>query len=312
MENMVESLNNKILAGNYKFIITGASGWLGRFLLETLYFCFGQDLAENVLAISSSERLITLSNGNQIPTYDYSYKHFDKRHKYLLCHFAFLTKEKTLTISESEYTKQNRIIRNNVAKIIDYANPISMLYSSSGAVYNKNCLYGKLKLEDEFYFKELSSKIGYSLIIPRIFNLAGPYINKCNLYAISDFILQLIKNNQIIINANFPVIRSYIHILDLFKICLSFMLDEQKNQTRLTFDTGNKKEIELSELAATIINLSNPNATIIRPNYDKNLPANRYVGNIHIQQELCKEYGIITVDYQSMILDTFHYLKNLR
>jgi nucleoside-diphosphate-sugar epimerase len=313
MENMVEhmmlpkELNNKILAGDYKFIITGASGWLGRFLLEILYSCFGQKLADNVFAISNSTSKITLNSGDQIPAYQYDHKFFDK-HKYILCHFAFLTRDKILTMSDGEYIRQNQAIRDNVAKIINYTNPVSMLYSSSGALYNKDDLYGRLKLEDEIYFKELSAQMGYKIIIPRIFNLAGPYINKHNLYAISDFIIQLVKNNQISINANFPVIRSYIHILDLFKICLNFILDEHKNC--LTFDTSNQKEIELSELATTIINLINPGGAIIRPSYNIDLPANRYAGNIQIQQELCQKYGIILSDYQSMILDTFHYLKN--
>ena len=304
-----KQINDKILANDYKFIITGANGWLGRFLLEALHFCFGPELAKNVFVISNSKSRITLDSGNQISAYCYDHK-FPDQQKYILCHFAFLTRDKILKISNDEYIRQNQAIRDNITKIINRTNPISMLYSSSGALYNKDDLYGKLKLEDEIYFKELSAKMGYSIIIPRIFNLAGPYINKHNLYAISDFIIQLVKNNQILINANFPVIRSYIHILDLFKICLSFILDEHKNQSCLTFDTGSQKEIELFELANIIINLINSNAAIIRPHYNPDLPANRYVGNIQLQQKLCKKYGIILSDYQLMILDTFHYLKN--
>ncbi len=304
-----KQLNDKILASDYKFIITGASGWLGRFLLETLHSCFGQKLAENVIVISNFVPRITLNSGDQISTYRYDHE-FLNTHRYILCHFAFLTKDKTLKMPEDEYIRQNQIIRDNVTKIINCSNSAAMLYSSSGAVYNEDDLYGRLKLEDETHFKELSNQIGYKIIIPRIFNLAGPYINKHHLYALSNFIIQLIKNNQIAINANFPIIRSYIHILDLLKICLSFIFDEDKNQNCLTFDTGNQKEIELSELATTIINLINPGAVITRPTYNRDLAANRYVGDIQMQQELCKKYGIILSDYQSMILDTVYYLKN--
>ena len=97
----------------------------------------------------------------------------------------------------------------------------SILYSSSGAIYNDHDLYGILKKEDELYFQDLATRIGAQIIIPRIFNLAGPYINKCHSYALSNLIMQFIDHKKAIIQANRPVYRSYIHILDLFKICFS-------------------------------------------------------------------------------------------
>ncbi len=307
-----QNLGAKILARDPKFIITGVSGWLGRALLEILYSCFGEKLSQNVIAISSSEPIITLYNGYQITTQSYDYD-FEKDafggREYILCHFAFLTKDKIAMMSGDEYKKQNRIIRDNVTKIIHQTKPTSILYSSSGAVYGQGDLYGVLKLEDEIYFKKLAGEIDAQIIIPRIFNIAGPYINKYNLYALSDFIVQLVNNKEILINANFPVIRSYIHILDIFKICFYWLFDDEKKEKFIIFDTGNKIKVELFDLAKMIIALIDREGEVVRENYNKDLPANDYVGNIEIEEMLCRKYNITLAGYDEIILDTYQYLK---
>jgi nucleoside-diphosphate-sugar epimerase len=302
-----QDLETKITVCNPKFIITGVSGWLGRALLEILHSCFREKLSENVIAISVSEPLITLRNGYQIKTQNYNIN-FEKDRQYILCHFAFLTKDKIALMSGSEYAKQNEIIRDNVAKIIRQAKPISILYSSSGAIYSQSDLYGVLKLEDEVYFHKLASEVNAQIIIPRIFNIAGPYINKYNIYALSDFIIQLVQNREIIINSSCDVVRSYIHISDLFKICFSWLFDDQKKEKTLIFDTGNYKEIELFDLAKMIIELIDPQGKVARENHDKNLSANYYVGNITTQEILCKKYNINLAGYEKIILDTYQYL----
>ncbi len=305
----LESFSGQISSGKYRFIITGSSGWLGKALLEMLHSCFQEKLSQNVIAISNSQPVITLRNGYKISTQSYDCD-FDKDCEYILCHFAFLTKDKTVMMNDDEYKKQNQIIRDNVTKIIHRFKPTSILYSSSGAVYGQSDLYGILKLEDEAYFQELAKKIDAQIIIPRIFNIAGPYINKYNLYALSDFIGQLMNNGKIVINANFPVVRSYIHVLDLFKICFYWLFDDEKKEKFIMFDTGNDKEIELFDLAKMIIELIDPQGEIIRKEY-QDLPANYYVGNIEIEKNLCRKYGLTLTGYKNIILDTHDYLKQI-
>jgi nucleoside-diphosphate-sugar epimerase len=308
-----QNLGAKILARSPKFIITGVSGWLGRALLEILYSCFQEKLSQNVIAISNSQPIITLRNGYQITTQSYDYD-FEKDslggQEYFLCHFAFLTKDKIAMMSGDEYKKQNHVIRDNVTKIIHKAKPTSILYSSSGAIYGQGDLYGVLKLEDEIYFQKLAEEVGAQIIIPRIFNIAGPYINKYNLYALSNFIGQLVNDKKIIINANFPVVRSYVHILDLFKMCFYWLFDDQKKEKLIIFDTGNSQEIELFDLAKMIIELIDTQGEVIKKEY-KDLPANYYVGNIEIEEILCKKYDVSLADYKKIILDTYQYLRDI-
>lgn len=303
-----EKLNHQILTQEKKFIITGASGWLGMALLEVLYACFKENLSQRVIALSHSQPMITLRDGYQVKTQSYHVDIADDS-EYILCHFAFLTKDKTDMMSHEEYRNKNAVIRNHVVQIIQKTKPTSILYSSSGAVYHQDDLYGILKQEDEVYFRKLAKDINARIIIPRIFNLAGPYINKCNSYALSSFILQLINHKRVVIHAKNPVIRSYIHILDLFQICFCWLFDLNETEKSMTFDTGYHPEIELYDLSKMIIDLIDPQGDIVK-NRDETSSAHRYVGNIQSQLTLCEKYDISLIGYKKMILDTADFLMN--
>lgn len=303
-----EKLNHQILAQEKKFIITGASGWLGMALLEVLYACFKENLSQRVIALSHSQPMIRLRDGYQIKTQGYHVNIADDS-EYILCHFAFLIKDKTDMMSSEEYRNKNAVIRNYVVNIIQKAKPNVILYSSSGAVYHQDDLYGLLKQEDEVYFSKLAKDINARIIIPRIFNLAGPYINKCHSYALSSFILQLVNHKKVVLHAKNPVIRSYIHILDLFQICFCWIFDHNQTEKSITFDTGSYPEIELYDLSKMIIDLIEPQSEILI-NRDQTSSAQRYVGNIQSQLALCDKYDISLIGYKKMILDTADFLIN--
>ncbi|MFT7098321.1 MAG: nucleoside-diphosphate-sugar epimerase [Rickettsiales bacterium] len=304
-------LQSKVINKDCKFIITGANGWLGKAWLEILYNFLGEKkTSQNVFPISSSTSQIQLRNGYKIDAYGYDHK-FAAGFEYAIVHLAFLTKDKVSLVSDDDYIKANRIIRDNVTKIITHTNPTGIIYASSGAIYKQDNLYSSLKLEDEKYFSNLADKIGASIVIPRIFNIAGPYINKHNLYALSNFIVQLTNNKEIIINANHPVIRSYIHTADLFKICFGWIFDMSRQEKSIVFDTGNQQEIELGELAKMIISLIDPKGEIIRKDFDDKLQQSYYVGNIDSQNSLCKTYNVSLTGYEEIILDTYKYLSEI-
>ena len=292
---------------NYKFIITGVNGWIGRALIHKLYEHFGSNLQSKVIAFSTSSSSVVLENGFELKTYQYQ-DNIKYSGSYILCHFAFLTMDKVKLMSDEDYIARNSTIRDNVKNIILQSKPKSIFLSSSGAVYKKNNLYGKLKLEDEEFFSNLAKKIDANIIIPRIFNIGGSFINKHNLYAISDFIVQLLNTKKIVIKANHPVIRSYIHVEDIFKICFSWLLDKKNSSKKIIFDTKNQRDLNLLELSKMIMKIVNIKGSVISNINNNN--ADNYLGNSEVQNQICKKYNISISSYEKIILDTFNYLKN--
>jgi len=305
-----DNITNQIKSSNYRFIITGSSGWLGRSLLQVLKEILQDEFTSRVFAISTSSSEITIPKIGKIKTYDYNHN-FEKFDNIILFHLAFLTKEKTETLTDNDYISKNLKIRKSVINIINTLQPKALFYSSSGAIYNNNNLYSDLKIKDEIFFKQIAADNNMDLIIPRIFNIGGPNINKYNLYAISDMIIQAKNNGFININANFPVIRSYIHVMDLIKISFSWILDSNKKEKNITFDTANTRSLEIEDLAILIFKTLNLPQNIKRKKIDDKLPENRYIGDPTIQNKILKNYNINLQDNNKIIEDTYIYLDKL-
>jgi nucleoside-diphosphate-sugar epimerase len=77
-----------------------------------------------------------------------------------------------------------------------------------------------LKLRDEAHFARLAAEKGIPLALIRVFNLAGPYINKVNTYALSSIILDVLRGGPVTLRASHPVIRSYVSIFDVIDLAL--------------------------------------------------------------------------------------------
>jgi len=292
----------------FNLIITGASGWLGRATLEYFYSIFQNDIEKFVFPISTSQKNIKLSNNFSIKTYDYSHN-FDKNKTYIILHYSYATKDKLAIISDDEFNKNCQKINDSLGKIIKNYRIKSLIFPSSGAIYNQNNLYAQNKINDELYFLELSKKYNFNIMIPRIFNLGGPFINKPESYALNNFILQAKANKKIIINANNDVIRSYIHVNNLIDLFFKWLIDKDK-ETPLIFDVSHPNKIEIKDLAQKIIEVLKIDCEVISPNYNSQNPSDDYVGDSRKISSLCKRYQIDLENLEQIILDTNLFLNN--
>jgi nucleoside-diphosphate-sugar epimerase len=289
-------------------IITGASGWIGKATLEFFYKIFQDKIGELVFPISASLKEITLSNNFSIKTYDYSHN-FDKNKTYIILHYNYATKDKLAILSDDEFNKNCQKINDSLGKIIKNYRIKSLIFPSSGAIYNQNNLYAQNKINDELYFLELSKKYNFNLMIPRIFNLGGPFINKPENYALNNFILQAKANKKIIINANNDVLRSYIHVNNLIDLFFKWIIDKDK-ETPLIFDVSHPNKIEIKDLAKKIIEVLKIDCEVISTNYNSQNPSDDYVGDSRKISSLCKRYQIDLENLEQIILDTNLFLNN--
>jgi nucleoside-diphosphate-sugar epimerase len=192
-----------------------------------------------------------------------------------------------------------------------------MLILSSGAVYLGDDLatnpYGVLKRRDERRFLDLASESGGAepaprVVIPRLFNLAGPFLNKPELYVLGSIIEDIGRGGPIRLHADKRVLRSYVHVADLVDLALSIMVGDGPVPPQ-AFDTAGEREIEvgeLAELAATV--LGQPGMPVLRPPVD-DTQVDRYVGDPAVMDSLARSYGITLTPLPRQIEDTARYLK---
>ncbi|CAD6873764.1 NAD-dependent epimerase/dehydratase family protein [Methylomonas fluvii] len=311
---------DRLLSKQAHIAVTGASGWLGRATLELFSALYGGEFNQRVSAYGSREQQIVLADGRTVsvrPLAEITHRH--TQHNLYLFHFAFLTKDKVGGYTDDEYIRLNRDIQGLVIQVLKQSQVKAVLLSSSGAVYDylndsnrdKSAnLYGRLKYEDELLFQEICSKSDIKLLIPRIFNLSGPYINKLNAYALSSIIANVIARENVLIRANKPVFRSYIYILDLLLICIRMMFSERFGKI-VCFDTVGDETVEVGELAEKVCKLLDAtDLTVERPNMIHG-ESDSYLGNEQPIKDIIKGFEFPVTGLDRQILETAEYIRNL-
>jgi nucleoside-diphosphate-sugar epimerase len=306
------------------FVVVGATGWLGQATLDVLDATLGLQMAERTIAFGSRDREIKLRAGRTVHIHRLdNLFNLATNKRYVFLHYAFprlhyaSPREKVATYNHDDYIAGNAAITDAVSRTIAARKTIGLFIPSSGAVYRKDGTlydditanpYGALKLRDEAHFAQLAAQEGIPLAIFRVFNLAGPYINKVNTYALSSIILNVLRGGPVTLRASHPVIRSYVSIFDVIDLALC-ILSDLKQRIATPFDTAGEREIELSELAqlcATI--LGHPDIRIERPALREEL-ADRYVGDPTAMRGRAVRYGIALASLPDQINETADFLR---
>ncbi len=220
----------------------------------------------------------------------------------LLLHYACLTKDREAAMGAGALLAGNAEIRETVAGLIERRGAAAMFLPSSGAAYAPGP-YGESKRLDEARF--LGAKIP-RLVIARVFNLAGPFINKTATYAIADFCARLTAGENIEIRARHKVVRSYVHIEDLLLLALGLLLLGPVGVTR--FDTAGEVEVEVEDLARRAAILLHPDAQIHRAAPDSSLD-DIYVGDSAAIRSIAASFDLSLRNLDTQITDTANYLR---
>lgn len=316
----------------WHYVVTGANGWLGRATLAALRAALGDAFSTRVTALGSRPGSIEVDGVTMpiSPLLDWTPPTGAgsgvKSAPLLVCHYAFLTMDKVQGMSAEAYVARNEAIRAAVLKWITDGAVHGALVPSSGAVYdylrgvqdpalaaarNPNAvLYGRLKYEDEQAFQAACEQHGVRLVLPRVFNLAGPCINKFDAYALASFITQLLQGGAITIHARRPVLRSYYAISDLLELCLGLLLRADAPRA-VSFDTASDETVELEALALRVADVLGMQQAPQRAALDPALTPDRYAGERATIAGLERLLGLHPQPLDTQIAATAAYIRQV-
>jgi nucleoside-diphosphate-sugar epimerase len=290
-------------------VLTGGGGWLGQATLDLLDQALGPALRARVFVYGAHARELPLRSGRSVECQALSALADYAGAPPLLLHYACATKDRVEGLGVANFLAINGEIRDTVAALIERRGVRGIFLPSSGAVYSPDANpYGMSKLLDEERFAALAGRAGTPLVVARVFNLAGPFINKTDVYALASFLVALIEGRPIEIRARGRVMRSYVHVGDLLLLALGTLL-LSPGAAPIHFDTQGETTIEIAALARrAAILLGHREAPIHRATPDGRAD-DVYVGDGTAMRGLAAALDLPLRHLDTQILDTASYLK---
>ncbi len=305
----------QLAASSLDVVVTGGGGWLGQATLEMLETSLGTQMTSRVHVFASVRRSMTLRSGTRVEVLPLTELPRLKIGPHVLAHYAYATRELVSQLGASNYIARNREITELVEGHVQGSRPVGMLILSSGAVYLGHDMatnpYGVLKAQDEDRFITLAHELGgvgppLRVVVPRLFNLAGPFLNKPD-YVLGSIIRDILGGGPVHLHATKPVVRSYVHVGNFVDLAFAIMVGDGPVPVE-AFDTAGEREVEVGDLAELAISvLGQPDLTILRPAFD-GTPADRYVGDPSTYNSLARSYGIELRALERQIEETARYM----
>lgn len=303
-------------------VISGATGWVGRNILEILQKKIpNKDFNANVKCLASKKQFINSTgyvNNSQIEIPIEDFKSFPEIcknvRKLFLIHTAFLTPHHLNLINYNDYCLKNIAITKTIREGILICKDSRVVLVSSGIArefdesykeevnYNdvlKNP-YGYLKKKEEIEI----SKITNTLIL-RIFSLSGKFIREPSIYAFPNFILKALRKEKIEFHDNRLVYRSYGHAKNIAQLACQWLLTKQKKFISPLNTVS--ETIDLFSLARIISQQFD--LPIVKLNRDSQYNDSSYTSNNTDFLNALKEYRIPASSLKDQIIETAIYLE---
>lgn len=259
-------------------LITGATGFIGKWLLKSLIY-LNDTLSLNIKLYALSRNpenfLKQFSDYNDtkcliwikgdIRTFDYPNVQFD-----YIIHAAT---EASAKLNIENPLLMSDVIINGTRHILDLAvqcNAKRVLFLSSGAVYGKqpdeivgfkedyqgapnqlaiDAAYAESKRMAEFLCATYARQYNISISIARCFAFVGPYLPLNTHFAIGNFINDGLKGRDITITGTGSPLRSYLYASDMVIWLLKILLQGNSGEA---YNVGSDKAISIKDLATTV------------------------------------------------------------
>lgn len=304
-----------LAASGERIVVTGAGGWIGRATLDLLAAALGDGFDARVRCFGSAERTLPLADGRSVRQAPLGEIATLAPCPSTVLHFAFLTKDRAAAMPAEAYERACAAITATVVGALDAIGARRAFVASSGAAARADdphappdlARYGRLKRDEEDAFAAWAEASGRRAVIARIFNIAGPHINKLGSYALASFILDALAGHAITVRAPRAVVRGYVAIRELISLALALLADGDRGVVR--FETGGAP-MELAAVAGAVAQALGggpvERAAIIEPVPD------RYVGDAAPYAALLARYGIAAVPLDAQIRETADFLRLAR
>jgi dTDP-glucose 4,6-dehydratase len=286
-----------------KIFITGGTGFIGCWLLESLLFA-NKKLALNIHATILTRSAKTFEqkiphlfsspflefiDGNVCdfisPPGDYS-------------HVIHAATDASAELNENNPLQMYRTVIDGTLRTLKFAvekKSERVLFLSSGAVYGQqpwellnvpesylggpNCVdaratYAEAKRAAEMLCAIYQKQFGLQIAIARIFALMGPYLSLGIHFAAGNFIRDAMQEREIVINGNGMPCRSYLYASDLTVALWHLLI---KGEAGKPYNVGSSEGISIKELAEKVTSVLGGGSPKILGSEDTGWNPGRYV-----------------------------------
>jgi UDP-glucuronate decarboxylase len=289
------------------YIVTGASGWMGKTTLEYLKHQMNINLQSEVFCFSSVDREIRLSDGEVVKSSSLEKVSLLNREVKGIFHYAFLTRDFINKYGIDQYVATNNSILDLISGALLNLSYKWVVGISSGAVFDldthelakdiKQNPYGFLKLREESLLQELSERSGANCVIGRLWASSGNLMPIDRKYAISDFIFQGLTSDEIRVKSRHQVWRRYMDAQDFISV-LMLMAEQGLNEI---LDSAGEL-VELGELASKIGFLTS--SKIMRSDSEYISSSDLYYPEGTEMQEVVQKYGLSVKSIDEQLAST--------
>ena len=282
------------MASAFSVCITGATGWLGQSLIGATndLIPFPVDLS----LYGRTERDLVVRGCHTYRIQSFNTEAITTNSFDCFAPFAFLTRDKSVNMTDSDYLLANKQLIRDSVEIIRSGKVGSVINLSSGVVSNMSQnqkldgsynLYASLKAEQEDSFYDACVAIGIPLINCRVFSLTGIDMPEPNKYAIGNLISQAMTTKKILLDSPATVLRRYMDSREL----MNFLLRLAITGKSVSLETGGIKVslFELSNILLEIFHL--PSNSIEFKDVDVNI-SNHYFSERNDFEDIAHSTGL--------------------
>ena len=282
--------------------LTGATGWLGRSLLEV---SLDSTTAHQFSIYGRGNSMILSDSGKsfQIKTFDpevIANDEFD-----VFAPLAFATRDKLTKVNQEEYIATNKriiadavnvILRGNIGSVINISSGVVSHKSESQQVDPSYSVYSELKDFQEQEIAAACDTTGSQFINCRVFSVTGIDMTEPSRFAIGNLIEQTILKGAIELNSRSSVVRRYMDTRDLMHLLLKCVLEGSTQN----LESGGL-EVSLIELSKSILEQFHHSTENLSFRTDETLLTNNYLSKRDDFETLAKKFNYPLTDLAKQI-----------
>ncbi|WP_006247514.1 NAD-dependent epimerase/dehydratase family protein [Mycolicibacterium tusciae] len=282
--------------GDDRVLVTGASGWLGRTALDLI-----APLQLPTLALASRARSIHLVD-REISCRVWDDSEVAAFAPTVVLDCAFLTRDRVADTPLDDYVAANRILTQRLAYAAKLPSArLALTVSSGAAVHPRDALdgslkdnpYGYLKREAEHRLAQAASESNAVPVVMRAWSISGAHVQNPQNYALGSMIRDA-ASGAIRIMARRPVFRRYVLAEELLALGLA-----EGSVGPATIDSGGEL-VEMGELAARVVGVVRPEATVTRGEVDSSEP-DCYHSDGRDWERRCQRWGLTSAALERQI-----------